>query len=230
MNAAASRVTLDVRPIVETSPLESVGDDSLHGALGKLPRGFRKQPLACERFACVATLPARAAEMLAPQLGPEIIASPVALMGFENCPSAARPHPREGAPPLAPRAARVGSRPSAPGVNAKTPRSLSTPRPSASPTPATAQFELVVVVPVAVVVVAVVVPVAVVVVAVVVVALVVVPVAVVVLPVVVVVVAPPPPSEPPPAPPPPPPLPPVLALPQACVAKTPTKERTANTA
>lgn len=55
--AKAPGVTLDVRPIGESSPLDGVQDGTLDGALGvfiKLPPGFRKKVLAKERFQCVA--------------------------------------------------------------------------------------------------------------------------------------------------------------------------------
>lgn len=54
--ALAPGVTLDVRPIGETSPLDGVQDGTFDGALGvfmSLPPGFRKKVLAKERFQCV---------------------------------------------------------------------------------------------------------------------------------------------------------------------------------
>lgn len=56
-SAAAPGVTLDVRPIGESSPLDAVSAGSLDGAIGvffTLPPGFHKKTLVKERLVCIA--------------------------------------------------------------------------------------------------------------------------------------------------------------------------------
>ncbi|APR85121.1 Transcriptional regulator [Minicystis rosea] len=158
VSAEAPRVSLDVRPIGESSPLPAIASGEMDGALGvffDLPSGFRKKALGHERFTCVlrrghpalkrkksldlatyaalphvlvaprrtgpgavdnalaaqglsrhvaltvshflvaplvvsqtdlvATLPERAARLLAGELALELITPPVSLSGFEFC-------------------------------------------------------------------------------------------------------------------------------------------------